>query len=217
MRRTALRDAMEVSYEAADELHAQARGFRDVLIIATVVLSALASAVCVFGVLRPQTIPLCFEPPGGARACPASASPAVPSSFDVLVVALMGLLGAALSVAFTVQRLRGTSSPYDIPLALTLNKLPSGILTSIIGLLLLQGDFVPGFSALDNQGQILAYAILFGFAQQLATRIVDLRAKEVISSVPKKSSQRPSRAPTREPTTDRRLTNETTNRMNKKC
>lgn len=95
----------------------------------------------------------------------------------------------ALSVAFTVQRLRGTSAPYDIPLALTINKLPSGVLTSIVGLILIQGDFIPGLSELDNQGQILAYAVLFGFAQHLATRYIDQKAEEVIESVPKKSSQ----------------------------
>jgi len=187
-RRAALREAMQVSYEAADELHAQARGFRNVLVIATAVLTVLVIAVCLFGTLRPSAIPLCFEPSPGKVACPSSADATGPSSFDVVIVALMGLLGGALSVAFTVQRLRGTSAPYDIPLALTMNKLPSGVLTSIVGLVLIQGDFVPGLSELDNQGQILAYAIVFGFAQHLATRFIDQKAEEVINSVPKKSS-----------------------------
>lgn len=188
-RRAVLREAMQVSYEAADELHAQARGFRNVLVIATVVLAMLVVAVCLFGTLRPAAIPLCFEPSPGSVACPSSSDATGPSSFDVIIVALMGLLGGALSVAFTVQRLRGTSAPYDIPLALTINKLPSGVLTSIVGLILIQGDFIPGLSELDNQGQILAYAILFGFAQHLATRYIDQKAEEVIESVPKKSSQ----------------------------
>ena len=43
-RRAVLREAMQVSYEAADELHAQARGFRNVLVIATVVLTMLVVA-----------------------------------------------------------------------------------------------------------------------------------------------------------------------------
>jgi hypothetical protein len=187
-RRAALREAMQVSYEAADELHAQARGFRNVLVISTAVLTVLVLAVCLFGTLRPSAIPLCFEPSPGKVACPSSEDATGPSSFDVVIVALMGLLGGALSVAFTVQRLRGTSAPYDIPLALTMNKLPSGVLTGIVGLVLIQGDFVPGLSELDNQGQILAYAIVFGFAQHLATRFIDQKAEEVINSVPKKSS-----------------------------
>jgi hypothetical protein len=189
MRRAVLREAMEVSYEAADELHAQARGFRNVLIIATLVLTGLIAAVCAFGTLRPSAIPLCFTPSENQLVCPSSSRAAGPSSFDILIVALMGLLGGALSVTFTIQRLRGTSAPYDIPLALTINKLPNGVLTSIVGLVLIQGDFVPGLSNLDNQGQILAYAILLGFAQHLATRFIDQKAEEVIDSVPKKSSR----------------------------
>jgi hypothetical protein len=40
-------------------------------------------------------------------------------------------------------------------------KLPAGALTAIAGLILILGDFIPGLSELDNQGQILAYAIVF--------------------------------------------------------
>jgi hypothetical protein len=63
---------MQVSYEAADDLHAQARQFRDVLILAT--------------------------------------------------------------------GIRGFSAPYDIPVALMINKLPSGALTAIVGPLLMHGE-----------------------------------------------------------------------------
>jgi len=106
----------------------------------------------------------------------------------VTIVAVMGLLGGALSAAFTIQRLRGTSTPYGIPVALAIHKLPAGALTAIVGLILIHGDFVPGLSELDSQGQILAYAILFGFAQHLATRYIDQKAEDVLKSVPSKSS-----------------------------
>ena len=56
----------------------------------------------------------------------------------------------------------------------------------IAGLLLIKGDFVPGFSHLDSQRQILAYAIVFGVAQHLVTRFVDQRADDALSSVPSK-------------------------------
>ena len=52
--------------------------------------------------------------------------------------------------------------------------------------LLINGDFIPGFSQLDTQGQILAYAIAFGVAQHLVTRFVDQRADDVLSSLPSK-------------------------------
>ena len=52
-------------------------------------------------------------------------------------------------------------------------KLPAGALTALGGLILVGGEIVPGLSALDTQGQILAYALLFGAAQQVLTRYID--------------------------------------------
>ena len=212
VRRATFREAMAVSYEAADELHARARSFRNVLIAATVVLTVLIVVVCLIGVAAPAAIPLCFDPTGGTQgmpppgqgpACPSSAEePADPSTLDVTIVAVMGLLGGALSAAFTIQRLRGTSTPYGIPVALSIHKLPAGALTGIVGLILIHGDFVPGLSELDSQGQILAYAILFGFAQHLATRYIDQKAEDVLNSVPSKSSTITRRQPAEESSVD---------------
>jgi hypothetical protein len=185
--RATVRELMQVSYEAADDLHAQARGFRTVLVIATLVLTAVAVALCVVGALVPEALPLCFagDP---APACPSRSGVYDPSAGDLSIVALLGLIGGSLSVMFTYQRLHWTTAPYDIPVALALTKLPSGAITSIVGLLLIRGDFVPGLGTLDNQGQILAWAVLLGFAQHLVTRIIDQRAGEVIASVPRESS-----------------------------
>jgi hypothetical protein len=40
---------------------------------------------------------------------------------------------------------------------------------------------------LDTQGQILAYAIVLGVAQQLVTRFVDQKAEDVLAAVPSKA------------------------------
>ena len=93
-------------------------------------------------------------------------------------------MGGALSGAFAIRKLSGQSTPYGVPVALSLLKLPSGALTAIVGILLVRGEFVPGLSQLDNQPQILAYAFFFGAAQQVATRFVDERAREVLGRVP---------------------------------
>jgi hypothetical protein len=205
-RRAGLRDAMRVSYDAADELHTQVRSFRNVLIVSAVVLSVLVLAVCAVGIRWPKTIPLCFQPSFTASgappqpitveqtssfACPSSTGRSVPRSGDVPIVALMGLLGGALSATFGIQKLRGTSTPYAIPVALSSMKLPAGALTAIVGLILIHGEFVPGLSELDSQGQILAYAVLLGVAQHLFTRFVDRRAETVLNSLPSKDGHTP--------------------------
>jgi hypothetical protein len=198
-RRAVLRDAMQVGYDAQDELYAQVRNFRNILIAGTVLLSLLVIAVCIVGALQPGTIPLCFQPSntagtsapltagGESFVCPSTTGyTARPTGGDVSIVALMGLLGGALSATFTVQKLRGTSTPYGVPVALAVLKLPAGALTAITGLVLLYGKFIPGLSELDSQGQILAYAIVLGIAQHLVTRFVDQKAEAVLRSVPSK-------------------------------
>jgi hypothetical protein len=200
-RRAALRDAMQVSYDAADQQYARVRSFRNVLITGTIVLSLLVLAVCLLGARNPKAIPLCFNPSSTStvaavnalqKVCPTSetANPNAPPRGDVAVVALMGVLGAALSATLAVQKLRGTATPYSIPVSLALFKLPAGALTAVAGLLLIKGGFVPGFSQLDSQGQILAYAIVFGVAQHLVTRLADQRADDVLSSLPSKERPR---------------------------
>ena len=69
-------------------------------------------------------------------------------------------------------------------------KLPSGALTAILGLLLMSGEFVPGLSALDTPGQILAWAVIFGYAQQLFTQFVDQRAQGLLDQVSSQDSPR---------------------------
>jgi hypothetical protein len=164
-RRAVLRDAMQVGYDAQDELYAQVRNFRNILIAGSVLLSVLVIAVCIVGALQPGTIPLCFQPSntagtspppttgGESFVCPSTTGYAArPTGGDVSIVALMGLLGGALSATFTVQKLRGTSTPYGVPVALAILKLPAGALTAITGLVLLYGKFIPGLSELDSQG-----------------------------------------------------------------
>jgi hypothetical protein len=62
-------------------------------------------------------------------------------------------------------------------------KLPTGALTAVLGLLLMRGGFIPGLSALDSSAQIIAWAIVFGYAQQLLTRFVDQQANTVLENV----------------------------------
>ncbi|TCC48607.1 hypothetical protein E0H75_18635 [Kribbella capetownensis] len=190
-RRAAFREAMKVSYEAADEQHARLRHVRNVLVVATLLLTALVVAICLTAAAHPTAIPLCF-----ANACPSTAGTS-PDSGDVTIVALMGILGGALSATLAVQNLRttATSTPYGIPVSLALFKLPAGALTAIGGLVLIHGEFVPGLSDLDSQGQILAYAIVLGVAQQLVTRFVDQRARSALAAVPSKVTlKRPTKA-----------------------
>jgi hypothetical protein len=194
-RRAAFREAMKISYEAADEQHARVRSLKNTLMIAAAVLTALVGAVCIVGLRFPDAIPLCFHPPGLPSACPSTGGN-IPQPGDIPIVALMGILGGAMSATFAIQRIRTTPAPNskDLKVSLAFLKLPAGALTAIGGLILIHGQFIPGLTDLDSQGQILAYAIVLGVAQQLVTRFVDQRAEVVLAAVPSKG-RRPMNAP----------------------
>jgi hypothetical protein len=99
-------------------------------------------------------------------------------------VAALGALGGALAATLSIRNLKGTSTPYDVPVALAFLKVPLGAMTALLALIAIQGDFVPGLSVLDSQGQILAYALVFGFAQQAFSRLLDQRAQTLLEGLP---------------------------------
>jgi hypothetical protein len=47
---------------------------------------------------------------------------------------------------------------------------------------------VPGLSALDSSAQILAWAVVFGYAQQTFTRFIDRQANTVLDNVKRQPS-----------------------------
>ena len=120
---------------------------------------------------------------GGASAGAADESPS--SSGDVATVVLFGLIGASLtSVPFVVRRAPPTSVPISgIRVAQAALKGALGMLSAVVGLLFLRAGVVPGFTQVDTRSQILIYAIVFGAAQQLATRAVDSRSNPLIAAV----------------------------------
>jgi hypothetical protein len=191
--RPRLRRLMEDSYESLDGKHAQLRSFRNILLLTALFVGILVIATILIVWQNPDWIPLCFpeEDTGAGQAaasaelnCPTGTGVSAPSGNDILIVALLGALGGALAAALSIRNLKGTSTPYDVPVALSLLKVPLGAFTAILALVAIRGDFVPGLSLLDSQAQILAYALIFGFAQQLLTRLLDRQAQTLLEELP---------------------------------
>jgi hypothetical protein len=201
--RPRMRRVVGDSYEQLDLEHAQLRSFRNILLIAALFIAVITAGTIVFVSLHPSLMPLCFdrevatgvEPLATTvtgKNCPTSSGDAAgPGGSDILVVAALGALGGALAATLSIRNLRGTSTPYDVPVALAFLKVPLGALTAILALVAIQGDFVPGLSILDSQGQILAYALVFGFAQQAFSRLLDQRAQNLLEGLPGGASTEP--------------------------
>jgi hypothetical protein len=201
--RTSVVEAVRAASWAARREVTRLRSFRTAVAITAFALFVLAVGLALVARGQPQWMPLCFAPQGaGAVVCPTGTAPigasadvpppaaelagtigATAGSADAAVVMLVGLAGAAVTGAAALRRMRGTSTPYAVPMTLLLLKLPTGALTAFLGLILLHGEFVPGLSALDSSGQILAWALVFGAAQQLVTGLVDKKAQTVLDSV----------------------------------
>jgi hypothetical protein len=206
--RAEFQSATRMGMELKDLQHDRLRAFRNVVLTTATGLALLVVTVCLVGAWRPDALPLCFGPapttaPGGVPepvqgpsgvACPSEDAPPspgtrprrLPAPGDVTLVVLLGMLGGGLSGAVSLRGLQGTSTPYDVPVALALLKLPSGALSALVGLLFVRGEFIPGLSQLDSQPQILAYAFLFGIAQQIITGAVDRQAQDILTKVPSK-------------------------------
>ena len=183
--------AREANAEARREV-TRVRSFRNVLLVTFAILALAAIGVAVLGVVQPDALPLCFQP-DEQLVCPTeeaaagddvdAAITATVSAWDLALVELLGLIAAAVAAAFALRGIRGTTTPYGLPVALALLKLPTGALTAVLGLLLMRGQFVPGLTALDSSAQILAWAVVFGYAQQLFTGLVDTQAQTVLDDV----------------------------------
>ncbi|WP_448625897.1 hypothetical protein [Geodermatophilus sp. URMC 64] len=185
----------------------QAQSFRNTLVVTSTILILLAAMAAVLSISSPATVPLCFAPQSDDRVtvvCPTSQravredgadagttpSEAVDETirdaagrWDLLTVEALGLAAAAISATVALRKVRGSSTPLAIPVALAVLKLPLGALTAVLGILLMRGGFVPGLSALDSSAQILAWAVVFGYAQQTFTRFVDQQAGAVLDRV----------------------------------
>jgi hypothetical protein len=193
------------------------RSFRTVLTVATGLLIVLAATLALIGIQSPTAIPMCFQPEEAGQTvvvCPTAQAAVVETGeqqeaafedvddtvrrtagrWDILLVELVGLAAGAVAAATAIRGIRGSSEPHGIPVALAVLKLPTAAITAVLGLLLMRGQFFPGLTALDTSAQILAWALVFGYAQQLFTRLVDQQAHTVLDTVRDRTEPSPGSA-----------------------
>ena len=217
--RRKITNIVRAASSAALREHVRLGSFQYIVVITAMLMAGLAVGVAITGFFRPTLIPMCFAPQEAGKVtvvCPTSQSaPFVPTGGqhqkgvptrdidavvektakrqDLIVVELVGLTAAALATAAAIRRIKGSSERYGLPVSLAALKLPTGAITAFLGLLLMRGQFVPGLSALDTSAQILAWALVFGYAQQLFTRLVDQQGQTVLEGV--RGADRPQPAP----------------------
>jgi hypothetical protein len=159
---------------AAD--HVRVRSFRNMVVAATGVLTLVTALLAFLGYRRPAALPMCTT--AAADRSVQCLVGIAPTGSDVLFVALVGAAAGSLSGVLSINRLQGTSTPFAVPLALTVLKVPAGALSAVLGVLLLRAGLDIGIT---SSGAVLRWAILFGASQQLLTRLADLQGQAVLN------------------------------------
>jgi hypothetical protein len=167
--------AIRAALREYDDQRSRVRSFRNVLLVVSAVMMGAVAAIAVATAARPTVLSLCF-----GASCPTGND--TPTSFDVILVELLGAAAALLIGAMSLARVRGTATPYAVPVVAALFKVPTGALTAVFGLLLIRGQFAPGIT-LTSTPEIVAWALLFGAAQQSFTMLIDRQAQTVLNNV----------------------------------
>ncbi|MGW4425640.1 hypothetical protein [Streptosporangium sp. NPDC004631] len=185
--RPLMQSVLRAAYTAQAMETGRVRNFRNLLLGGVFMLSLIVVAVVVTGAIWPDAIPMCgnqavIQPHGllPAQICPTGGRS--PGHGDVPLVALIGVLGAALATAASLSSRSELSTRYSLAVVQNLLKAPAGVATAVLGLLILNSGFVPGFTGLASQPAILVWAMAFGYGQQVVTRFVDQRADSLLSA-----------------------------------
>jgi hypothetical protein len=196
LERVVIRQAHKDVIHSNSERFVALRGFRNTLVLVTLMLVALVGILAVWHALDPDFLELCMGASGDGEAA-RCVSGSESARFDVFLVALVGSLGGMLAIALGLGEKATAPSRYDPKAWQALLKPAAGAATALGGVLLVQADVVVGPTSSPSEALYLSYALIFGFSQQLFTRLVDKRAGvlggdgtdvEQVASEPIKSS-----------------------------
>lgn len=167
--------AAEVN-KKSDLYSREVRAFRNLLVVISTLLLAALAAVAIVQAVDSSLISFCATPDAGGEAlCPIGDQP---GAMDVAVIELLGVVGGLLAAILPLAKAQRVPGPYGVAVAQTVLKGITGAGAAFVGVLLLQGELLIGFEP-QNDSRLLAYAVFFGFAQHVLTRLVDQRVNEI--------------------------------------
>lgn len=202
-----VRQVKESLFKLSDGDHARIRSFRNILVLAAALVT-LATLVMALPATS-DWIPLCQAAEGSTLSSSADEDAGTGTANgesggqtgdedgddgaqgenqqdDCLLdrvwqTELLGALGGLAAALAGIRRLRGFRNPYNLPLVQALLKIPSGALTGLLGVVLMQSGIV--FLEPQSGGALVAYAVVFGAAQDVVTRLIDRQAGEIAKTV----------------------------------
>jgi hypothetical protein len=159
-------------------MHTGMRSFRNTLLIVSFGLTALLVLAGIWHAAEPHVLSFCTGT-GTSKKCPGGGT--TPAAGIVFEIELVGALGSLLAAAFLIGEFKTAPSRYNLLSGQLMLKIAAGAAAAILAILFLQsGLIVQPSKDVTTIEVILGYAALFGFSQQLLTRLVDKRASALI-------------------------------------
>lgn len=180
--------AIEAAHGRRDSHHDRARSFRNIVVAAALLVGVAVLSLVVLAVAAPTTLPMCAA---DSTACLLGEGS---RTLDVPVVTLVGAAAGTLSGIAALRRLRGTATPYQVPLALAALKIPTGALTAVLGLLLLRAGLAGTTFAPTSSAGLLGWAVVLGLAQEVVTRLADRQGELVLDTIKAPAASTPAAA-----------------------
>ena len=101
------------------------------------------------------------------------------SAAEAWQIELIGAFGGAIGAVLAVNRFSGYTDPNGLPLYQALLRIPMAMAISLLGVVLMQSGILDALKPQPSE-VVLAYAVLFGYAQEPLLRMIDRKAGEVL-------------------------------------
>jgi hypothetical protein len=185
--RERLRLIRHAANATSDAAHADARSYRNTLILIGAALSVTLVVIALAGVLDKNFRPLCANTSSGSPVgCGGQAK------WNLFEVELIGSLGGLLAAVFALKSFSGFQSTYSLPFVQAFLRGASGAATGLIGVAALESGLLVSGTP-QSTIRVFAYAALFGYSQELFTRVVNNQADSVLNAT--RSRNDPKKAP----------------------
>jgi hypothetical protein len=181
--REAVVDAVRAAFDASDDGHAAARALRNKLCVAALALIALNTLLGLVGIFRPGFLPLCVARVNAPGQVACVSGGMTSGASDIWLTQVLGATGALIAAVVSLVRRRPSLSPYIMVGYQALIKVLLGAVLAVVGVLALAAGLGEGLIGLRGQAAVLVAAVVFGYAQQLGTRLLDNYADRLLDQV----------------------------------
>lgn len=171
------------AYVYSDEGYAATRGLRNRILVLTAAATGVLALVIISAAVWQWSLTPTTTVQINGEVATWSSSPTPIGAKAFIAVSLFGCLGAFFSGVRSVSRTGGTRNPFSLSWWQAWLKLPVGALTAIVGVFSLQSRALPAVPA-TGWAELLLWAVAFGAAQQVITRVVDSRVRGLIGNMP---------------------------------